>query len=835
MNAEERIDQFKQACTHGDMAEAQRLYGIAKENFQKIDMLEHGGGGAFIGALESGNEALVQWYSGECVRLDVDFCENERFNAAIQIRFERAVKNDDYRALHLLGGAAKNNVDLSTVLVGLAVDDFPPDSIEDETEFREVELIYQCWARAGNSSELLEPHSPLFRDLLDYFYQTHGREEVDGEVAADENATQRPEYVVDRSDPKAIERFDALFDLIAKDAKELGYIDSMLKAGANRYYEGFCKAVKYGDFERARHLLELAGSCQKDMLMAYYGKDTLRAEIDMERLEFIAEEASKTGALKEVISCDDFGTYSVHSNNKVGKRLVEIAASVGIIHRDIMLASSGHLLKNVVMHNWEDDQALTELFARFADANVQVSEVLEKHGPGIMKVFLSNGAVKNAVKFTKLVEGHGLPLEPLFQSFQGDCREVHLWYRARQEAFFPVHDIPPALSSAGEKLAQEFAESGLIFPVAGKDAGYHSFISFMQKMAQFNSATLDPASMIGEFGTRVQVGGKPMVKVRWEALAQATEHIDESSIREIGDTVNEIGNYVSYYILAERFRREDGDLEFLAEYTKDELNEELDKIKPAVRDALLNGKTLIQLRKVSDEWHRLRHHLLKSDEAGQSLRDYSQEGEWLPFSSQLEFPVTAKGLEQYKIVNLTNAAELDAEGRALDHCVSSYVDDCQEGYQVFSIRRKQKAQDGSEQWVSVSTMGGEVAGGTLEIDQHFGFKNRPIGEDEQKVEKWLLDEVKKGAIPINETLGRNDLMVLGGEFASRVGIKIENLTPGRIEQNFRRIAEVNKSRAYVFGRANRNQSLEDFARSIGLPLDVDETVAEGTKAGMGRA
>ncbi|MEZ4935965.1 MAG: PcfJ domain-containing protein [Crocinitomicaceae bacterium] len=84
-----------------------------------------------------------------------------------------------------------------------------------------------------------------------------------------------------------------------------------------------------------------------------------------------------------------------------------------------------------------------------------------------------------------------------------------------------------------------------------------------------------------------------------------------------------------------------------------------------------------------------------------------------------------KDNEIYKIEELNTRRKLSEEGKALKHCVFSYIEDCMKHSSIILGLRK-KVNEGFVPWVSFETNGGFIL-------QAYGYKNRDITENEKEI------------------------------------------------------------------------------------------------------
>ncbi len=311
--------------------------------------------------------------------------------------------------------------------------------------------------------------------------------------------------------------------------------------------------------------------------------------------------------------------------------------------------------------------------------------------------------------------------------------------------------------------------------------------------------------------------------VDWAQLSEKTDNIRYKKIGEIADTVKEVGRYATCLIAAKNYSAET-----LKKVSPQAIHSFLGSLEIEINKYFLENKTLGQMAKMSDEWHKLRMSKVKLSKDGSTLRNFAKEGSWHQIAAEKEIAVTKPGLEGYSIVNLTNSTELTEEHNALGHCVDGYVSNCKKGYQVFSIRK-----DG----VSQTTMGFNVVNGELKLQQNYGEGNRLPNTKENAVEKWFLDGIKKGTIKINlnqigEITGDNAISA----FENELGVMLKDLTPERINSNLKLLTGINRSKVYMFGHENKDATIEQFIENLEnhKKKPVNTVTMDGVKDGKNK-
>lgn len=294
----------------------------------------------------------------------------------------------------------------------------------------------------------------------------------------------------------------------------------------------------------------------------------------------------------------------------------------------------------------------------------------------------------------------------------------------------------------------------------------------------------------------------------WKKINQETTDITHSDVGAILDSVKEITRYAALYQLSSE--RDATTLKMMDETA---LNEALTPLQHTFAKRMLEGRTLPQLQKMSNLWHKSRIGLLKSStEKEQTLRDFPEQGAWKHITEHIETPCTQEGLTNYRLVALTTAQDLQNEHNTHGHCVDGYVDACKKGtMHVFSIQKK----IGSE-WVPMTTLGCELEGnGTLSTDEnyHQGKDRRAADAEEKAVADWFMGGVNKGEIAANlQDVGEipTDTTISPIENALGLSLPLPDESK-RLNDNFNKIARLNHSdQGFPFGRAARKMTLATY-------------------------
>jgi hypothetical protein len=138
----------------------------------------------------------------------------------------------------------------------------------------------------------------------------------------------------------------------------------------------------------------------------------------------------------------------------------------------------------------------------------------------------------------------------------------------------------------------------------------------------------------------------------------------------------------------------------------------------------MRGRSAVSLLRAVDEWHR---RLGKEVLAGNLQWKKSEISDFTHLEGQAE-----KGnMRQWRIRELVNSAELVAEGRQMEHCVSTYASSCHSG-QCSIWTMEVETNEGVEKCVTI-----EVKHPEDEIRQVRGKRNRFASSDEmQMVRRW---------------------------------------------------------------------------------------------------
>ncbi len=353
-----------------------------------------------------------------------------------------------------------------------------------------------------------------------------------------------------------------------------------------------------------------------------------------------------------------------------------------------------------------------------------------------------------------------------------------------------------------DSLRERYGAEGQVFEFSAICAfGYKIDALLLRKHSDFN---------ITDIISRHHYNGKPVVRdgnVNWIALHKATQDITHKDLQGSQDTVTEVVRYVTNYILATRYLRKD-DIIGLCETSNhpEDYIDTQERASDKVTKYFMQ-KSLNQLVQISNRWHKVRSRLIRSADDQSTLRDFAMEGSWHQTLPGKEIKVTLPGMEEYSIVNLTEAYELDEEGIALDHCASDYVNECKTGYQVFSIRRNGEPQ---------TTMGFNLENEKLTLGQNYGYHNRAPSADEKTIERWFIEGIENGIIPIDlSKTGEIPTDTQLSNFENEIGIKWENITQERLDANLVKLMRISRGHNYMFGDENKNiTTVEEFIRNM---------------------
>lgn len=330
----------------------------------------------------------------------------------------------------------------------------------------------------------------------------------------------------------------------------------------------------------------------------------------------------------------------------------------------------------------------------------------------------------------------------------------------------------------------------------------------------------------------------PLYIVRWGDLNDVLSNINHKKASEIGDAISEISKYTAINLLAYKYLLNDR-MHQLNILSEEGLEKELNKIQTTVIKYFMEQKTLPQMAKISEVWHKYRVNKVKTSHDGSTLRDFAEVGAWHQTLPEKEIFVTKPELAGWSIVNLTNSSDLMSEHHLLDHCVDGYVDKCKKGYQVFSVRYNGIAQ---------TTMGFYIENEELKLDQNTGYKNRKITAVEQQVQDWFIEGVKSGEVKINlSKTGELPIDVGIPEFENKMGVKVESITVKRLQNNLdlltsiaRENSKINpemrqdsksstKRDIYAFGHENLKANIDDFIHQIGLQFKTPKAEVQTEK------
>jgi len=453
--------------------------------------------------------------------------------------------------------------------------------------------------------------------------------------------------------------------------------------------------------------------------------------------------------------------------------------------------------------------------------------------PGVVKwlVGQANDEQKQAMLAANEYEGFWYALSPPVTGFDVATEQKSLETLLFLAPLMPEKPIAYShidwglYSSKVSDVAKAFSGSNLLLPdlssgVPTIAARHFANVGYKLKLLKDAFPVIDVSTMLGEI-KRPRTSGKAPV-APWAKFSREVDHVSYMDVREIVDAVREISRYVASYIL----KTQNND-ETLRNWSYDDIWKYSESIENKIAKQILDGRTLPQLKNVSQLWRGHRHALLKADDtAHATLRDFAEEAMWYPLLVQKEALITKKGLEHYKIINLASSKELDEEGGkqegGLGHCVSTYVEICLKGnLHVFSIQK----QDEQGHWHRCTTLGCATKNGKLlppDYGHHQGKAGREPTAEEKEVANWFINEVNEGRIQTKLSSHSIQPRKTRSDFENRIGIMLEDLTPERMDSNFRTIAGLERRKHYLFGRANRHTTLEKYIAS----LDKMETGAQ---------
>jgi hypothetical protein len=111
---------------------------------------------------------------------------------------------------------------------------------------------------------------------------------------------------------------------------------------------------------------------------------------------------------------------------------------------------------------------------------------------------------------------------------------------------------------------------------------------------------------------------------------------------------------------------------------------------------------------------------------------------WMPLAEDAQAP---NGLQ---IVNLSTSEDLDAEGKSMSHCVSSYSWQCHDGAcRIVSVRSKDGTASLSTAEIRVSSTG------RCSVAQHRAHENASPGRAPCDALEWYMDALRQGTIACN--------------------------------------------------------------------------------------
>lgn len=162
----------------------------------------------------------------------------------------------------------------------------------------------------------------------------------------------------------------------------------------------------------------------------------------------------------------------------------------------------------------------------------------------------------------------------------------------------------------------------------------------------------------------------------------------------------------------------------------------------------MESKTLRQLVKISDTWHKANNIAQEKDIAAKfDVNSPANEVARQGWPLVLKAPFTH---DKNAVVELANELELIQEGRDMRHCVASYADKCtQEAAVILSIKSKEKSKNATlELMICDQTW-------QLQIVSLFGVRNEKPSEECQRAATALLDFLNTKAFVEDIKIRRN--------------------------------------------------------------------------------
>ena len=361
------------------------------------------------------------------------------------------------------------------------------------------------------------------------------------------------------------------------------------------------------------------------------------------------------------------------------------------------------------------------------------------------------------------------------------------------------------------------------YGAAGKRYGYGAAYMAENKLDWLSDNIVYPFDMNRLVAAQRDAKGRSFMRddeVMWDGLADLLAPISYTKLSELGDAISEVAKYAAGYLLVANARAH-GEEAKLLKLNQQELAEAMEPYQTRITQQLLESQSLPRSIKLAEQWHRYRASKIKAAQDGSTLRDRAEEGSWYPILKSGELAVSEPGLEGYSFVNLSAAEELEQEGFDLHHCASSYVDDCKQGYQVFSLRK-----DGVPQ----TTLGFElIDGNKLRFHQHTGEDNRAPNAKEKAAEKWFTEQIKNNPtlLDLSKT-GERPIENPQPPIENLLGVALADLTPERLQSNLNLLTTFGKEYGqwsqkaaskrdlYLFGPENKGVSLDELARNFGF-------------------